>query len=83
MSTRNEATVEELEAADALGKLKFTVRVPGDIAMKAVTVPADYITSMPDDTPFKFEIGAIGAGDNATFTEMVGICVNDVGDAGC
>ena len=51
------------------------------IAMKAVTVPAEYLASLPDDTPAKFEIGALGAGDNATFTEAVGICVNE--DEGC
>ena len=71
------ATVEELEAADALGKLEFSIRVPGDIATKEVTVPAEYLTSLPDDTPAKIEVGAIGVGDNATFTEIFDICVNE------
>jgi len=76
------ATDEELEVADALGKLKFTIRVAGDIATKEVTVPAEYLDSLPDDTPAKFEVGAIGADDNATFTEMGDICINEVGE-GC
>jgi hypothetical protein len=29
----------------------------------------------------KGEVGAIGTGDNATFTEIEGICVNE--NAGC
>ena len=34
--------------------------------------------SLPDDTPVKIEVGAIGADDNATFTEEDGFCVNEV-----
>ena len=49
---------------DPTGALKYTVRVPGDIY--SVTVPADYLASLPDDTPVKIEVGAIGWGDNAT-----------------
>jgi len=60
------------------GNLKFTIRVPGDINPKAVTVPADYLASLPDDTPVKIEVGAIGGEDNATFTETDGFCVNEV-----
>lgn len=63
------------------GKLVFSLRVPGDIAVKAVTVPAEYLASLPDDTPVKIEVGAIGVDDNATFTEEDGFCVNE--DAGC
>ena len=54
--------------------LKFTVRVPG--TTHSVTVPADYLASLPNDTPVKIEVGAIGGGDNATFTEIFDICVN-------
>jgi hypothetical protein len=66
---------------DPTGSLKFTVRVPGNIAVKAVTVPADYLASLPNDTPVKMEVGAIGIDDNATFSEEDGFCVNEVG--GC
>jgi hypothetical protein len=41
-----------------------------------VTVPADYLGSLPANTPVKIEVGAIGANDNATFTEVGGFCVN-------
>ena len=52
----------------------------GDIAVTAVTVPAEYLASLPDNTPVKVEVGAIGGEDNATFTE-VDICINE--DEGC
>ena len=71
----------DVEDGDPTGQLKFTVRVPGNIAPKEVTVPADYLASLPDDTPVKIEVGAIGVDDNATFTEEDGFCVNE--DAGC
>jgi hypothetical protein len=66
---------------DPTGNLVFTIRVAGNIATKAVTVPAEYLASLPPDTPAKIEVGAIGADDNATFTEVSGLCVNQV--AGC
>ena len=72
---------EEEELAATFNSLKFTVRVVGDISTKAVTVPVDYLASLPDDTPVKIEVGAIGGGDNATFTEIFDICVNI--DEGC
>jgi len=50
-------------------------------ARDRVTVPADYLASLPADTPAKFEVGAIGIDDNATFTEEDGVCVNE--DEGC
>lgn len=68
----------DVEDGDPTGTLKFTVRVPGDVASKAVTVSADYLASLPDDTPVKIEVGAIGGEDNATFTEETGFCVNEV-----
>jgi hypothetical protein len=60
-----------------IGKLTFSIRVPGSIAAKAVTVPTQYLAALPPDTPVKIEIGAIGTGDNATFAEVAGFCVNE------
>lgn len=71
----------DVEDGDPTGNLTFTVRVAGGIAPKAVTVPADYLASLPADTPVKIEVGAIGVHDNATFTEVGGFCVNE--DQGC
>ena len=71
----------DVEDGDPTGALKFTIRVPGGIAPTAVTVPADYLASLPVDTPVKVEVGAIGVDDNATFTEEDGFCVNE--DEGC
>lgn len=68
----------DVEDGDPTGALVFSVRVPGDVAPKAVTVPADYLASLPDDTPVKIEVGAITADDNATFSEEDGFCVNEV-----
>lgn len=70
----------DLDDGDPLGKLKFTVRVAGDVETKAVTVPAEFLANFEDDTPGKIEIGAIGGEDNATFTEIP-ICINE--DEGC
>jgi len=70
-----------VEDGDPTGQLAFSIRVAGGIATKAVTVPADYLASLPDDTPVKIEVGAIGVTDNATFSEVGGFCVNEV--AGC
>jgi hypothetical protein len=72
----------DVEDGDPTGKLVFSIRVPGDIAPRQVTVPNDYLASLPDNTPVKIEVGAIGAHDNATFTEEVGFCINESGD-GC
>lgn len=74
----------DVDDGDPLGQLKFTIRVSGDVAEffpLAVTVPQEYIDSIPDDTLAKIEVGAIGGEDNATFTEIFDICVNE--DAGC
>jgi hypothetical protein len=68
----------DVEDGDPTGNLEFTIRVAGDILQKKVTVPADYLASLPDDTPAKIEVGAIGVTDNATFTEVVGFCINEV-----
>jgi hypothetical protein len=71
----------DVEDGDPTGNLVFSIRVSGGIAPKRVTVPADYLASLPANTPVKIEVGAIGVNDNATFTEVGGFCVNDVG--GC
>ncbi len=71
----------DVEDDDPSNGLKYSIRVPGDIDPMEVTVPADYLESLPDDTPVKLEVGAIGADDNATFTEEDGFCVNE--DEGC
>ncbi len=72
----------DVDDGDPTGDLKFSIRVAGDIATKEVTVPADYLASLPDDTPVKIEVGAIGVDDNATFTEEDGFCVVN-GGSGC
>lgn len=59
-----------------IGSLKFTVRVSKDTNM--LTVPQEYLATLPQDTPVKVEVGAIGGEDNATFTEEDGFCVNEV-----
>jgi len=71
----------DVDDGDPLGKLKFTIRLAGDITTKAVTVPTEYLADLPDDTLVKIEVGAIGGEDNATFTEIFDICVNE--DEGC
>jgi hypothetical protein len=67
----------DVEDGDPLSTLKYTIRLPGDLTPKEVTVPADYLASLPPDTPVKVEVGAIGEDDNATFTEEDGFCVNE------
>jgi hypothetical protein len=62
----------------------FSVRLParGPNAQMSVTVPAEFLASLAPDTPAKIEVGAIGGrleigdDDNATFTELVGLCLN-------
>jgi hypothetical protein len=71
----------DVEEGDPTGDLVFNIRVSGAIAPREVTVPADYLASLPDDTPVKIEVGAIGVDNNATFTEEDGFCINEV--AGC
>ncbi len=74
----------DVEDGDPLGQLKFIIRVSGDLddfAPLAVTVPKEYLDSLPDDTLVKIEVGAIGGEDNATFTEIFDVCVNE--DEGC
>ena len=62
--------------------MKYSVRIPNDPGIEfEVEVPDDYLETLPDDTPIKIEVGAIGTGDNATFSEADGFCVNV--DEGC
>ncbi len=69
----------DVEDGEPEGALVFSVRVPGDISPMEVTVPADYLASLPADTEVKIEVGAIGGEDNATFTEEDGFCVTEDG----
>jgi hypothetical protein len=64
---------------DPTGKLVFSLRVPGGIETKEVTVPAQYLASLPAGTKVKIEVGAIGVDDNATFTEKGDFCVSENG----
>ena len=74
-----EAVLEpDVDDGDPVGSLVFRIRVPGEIATTEVTVPAEFLASLPDDTPVKIEVGAIGGEDNATFSEEDGFCVNEV-----
>ena len=68
----------DVDDGDPLAALEFSVRVPGDIAVTEIEVPASYLAALPDDILMKGEVGAIGVGDNATFTEFQGVCVNEV-----
>ena len=62
---------------------KYVVRIPGDAEELEVEVPDDYLETLPDNTPVKIEVGAIGFDDNATFTEEGDICVNETEEDGC
>lgn len=66
----------DVEDGDPIGDEVFSVRVNG--YMNTIEVPWSYLNSLPDDTPVKIEVGAIGIDDNATFTEEDGFCINVV-----
>lgn len=68
----------DVDDGDPVGDLVFSIRVAGDASPLEVEVPPSYLASLPDDTPVKIEVGAIGVEDNATFTEEDGFCVNEV-----
>ena len=73
----------DVDDGDPLGSMKYVVRIPyadedGEETEREVEVPDDYLETLPDDTPAKVEIGAIGYDDNATFTEIGDICLNEV-----
>lgn len=70
-----EPDVDDDHPADGM---KFTIRVPGDIDVKKVRVPSRYRDALPNDTPAKFEVGAINRNDNATFSESGDVCLNEV-----
>lgn len=71
----------DVDDGDPLGGLKFTIRVNGDIDLPAsVTIPSEYLDSLPEDTAVKIEVGAIGGEDNATFTEIDDFCVTADGE---
>jgi hypothetical protein len=66
---------------EALEPFTFTVRVPSNGPVYNVTVPPDYLASLPVNTPVKVEVGAIerrpnGSFGNQTFTEEGGFCSN-------
>jgi len=66
----------DVEDGDPIGDEVFSVRVNGNMYM--IEVPMSYLDSLPDNTPVKIEVGAIGIDDNATFTEEDGFCINEV-----
>lgn len=62
---------------EELSDFTFSVRVPANGPAYAVTVPAEYLASLPPNTPLKVEVGAIelrpdGSLGNQTFTEEDG-----------
>ena len=76
--------VEEEEDEDllAVAGAKYVVRIPGDAEELEVEVPDDFLETLPEDTPAKVEVGAIGVDDNATFSEIDEICINDTDPLG-
>ncbi|HEX5787855.1 MAG TPA: hypothetical protein VFY03_06725 [Woeseiaceae bacterium] len=75
--------VVEPDVEGPLSAFTYVVRIPGDVAELEVEVPDDYLETLPPNTPVKIEVGAIGFGDNATFSEQDGICVNETEENGC
>ena len=67
----------DVEDGNILGSMEYVVRIPGDAEELEVEVPDDYLEALPDNTPAKIEVGAIGFNDNATFTEVDEICLNE------
>ena len=53
-----------------------------------MTLPSEFLNSIDPNTPAKAEVGAIGGDlangddDNATYTELGGLCLNKMGE-GC
>ena len=77
-----EVVVEpDVEDGSEIGDEVFSIRISGGAPLM-VEVPPSYLASLPDDTPVKIEVGAIGADDNATFSEEDGFCVNETAE-GC
>jgi hypothetical protein len=73
----------DVEDGDIVGTYTYVVRIPGDAEELEVEVPDDYLETLPDNTPVKIEVGAIGFDDNATFTEIDEICINETEADGC
>lgn len=73
---------EEDEDLLAAANAKYVVRIPGDAEELEVEVPDDFLETLPDNTPAKVEVGAIGEDDNATFSETDEICLNDTDPEG-
>jgi hypothetical protein len=67
----------DVEDDDPVNGINYVVRIPGDSDELEVEVPDDYLETLPENTPAKIEVGAIGFDDNATFTEIDEICVNE------
>jgi hypothetical protein len=66
---------------EAFSGFKFTTQVPSNGPSYSVTVPAEYLASLPEDTSLKIEVGAIerrpnGSFGNQTFREADGFCNN-------
>lgn len=64
---------------DAFANFTFTTLVPN--GANSVTVPIEYLASLPANTPLKIEVGAIerrpnGSFGNQTFSEEDGFCNN-------
>ena len=72
----------DVEDGDPLGAMQYVVRIPGDLEEYETEVPDDFLEVLPDNTPAKIEVGAIGVGDNATFAEEDEICINDTDPEG-
>ena len=70
----------DVDDGDPIGDEVFSVRISGNAAT-SVDVPMSYLMALPNDTPVKIEVGAIGDDANATFSEADGFCVNE--DEGC
>lgn len=73
------AGYEVVLVPEELSDFTFAVRVP--VGTNSVTVPEEYLSSLPPDTPLKIEVGAIerranGSLGNQTFTEQDGFCNN-------
>lgn len=67
----------DVEDDDPSKGMKYVVRIPGDSEELEVEVPDDYLEVLPENTPMKVEVGAIGFDDNATFSELSDICINE------
>lgn len=75
--------VLEPDVDGLVGSYTYVTRIPGDAEELEVEVPDDYLELLPDNTSVKVEVGAIGFDDNATFTEIDEICVNETEENGC